>query len=361
MLKNLTLQIKSKLEQYLPLYTNKLTVNILITNITRIGNELTITTANPHLLNANQLIHLSNILTAIEISSISIDTGIATINTLNDNQLVLNTKYHPKISIYTADANWNKEFNVYTIPAYNQVLVETGNLTTPTDPAFIVFNYRTGFNGVQVVKEVVDANTFKIEIPTTPQGINNPIITPNTLLRKLNQSIIATDRHEKQLSELKLKDTQMAVIFSYVNSTVDDPERRNFLQENKSYRSVIIQEMIFDIVVNATQDYNNINGRHEAETVLFGVIDIFTNFKFYIKDPSIPITVIALTNYFTDNSNDARLILRANFEFSYEYRVEDITELEDILPFRELCIDTYNEEEQEVFKDNLIDYKTVEF
>jgi len=171
----------------LPLFDPRFTDNIVITAVSKTGDDVTVT-APGHQLKVGKKIIISGVKTDIPLTDITTTNGIATAKSTVDHDLSLGFPVNAQIA--SGESAYNGVFKIEDVPPFDPEL--------PLGPGFFSFTFKVvgtpppstgtlstfhtlGFNGVQTVTEIVDDNNFKYQLQndrlTTGSG-------PNMLLMK---------------------------------------------------------------------------------------------------------------------------------------------------------------------------------
>jgi len=144
----------------LPLFTDLLSIKSPITTITK-SNDVVTVTCPSHGLSVSDEVIVSNVKTDITISSITSSNGIATAICSSPHDLSYG--YVKTISISSDEPAYNGDFLLLSVPSDTKFMFRVGSSAGDSTGVLHTF-HNIGFNGVQSVTEVVDANTFKYEL-----------------------------------------------------------------------------------------------------------------------------------------------------------------------------------------------------
>ncbi len=140
----------------LPLFTDKFTDNTDISAVSKSGDTVTVT-ATAHGLSVDDVVIISGVKTTVSITDITTTDGIATATCATEHDVVVG--YPKYVEIDSATSEYNGTFEVLTAPTLTTFTFKvTGTPGSGTGTLKTFHNL--GFNGVQTVASVTDANTF---------------------------------------------------------------------------------------------------------------------------------------------------------------------------------------------------------
>ena len=144
-------------KSFLPLFTELFTDNVSINSISKSGDDVTVS-ATAHGLILGQEMVISGVKTEIVITTISTTGGIATASCATDHDLTLG--FTLTAEIISAESAYNGRFNLLAAPDSKTFTFKVSG--TPPDSSGTLRNFHNlGFNGAQIVTEVVNVDTFK--------------------------------------------------------------------------------------------------------------------------------------------------------------------------------------------------------
>ena len=144
----------------LPLFNDQFTTNTPIISITTSGNDVTVNATNHGLEVGNQVL-IANVKTDVVIDNITASNGIAIASCAVDHDLTLGyTKY---VEITSPEAAYSGSFAILDVPSRTTFSFKVEG--DPADNTGVLHTFENiGFNGVQDVTEVIDADNYKYNL-----------------------------------------------------------------------------------------------------------------------------------------------------------------------------------------------------
>jgi hypothetical protein len=176
--------ITKHIQKYLPNHTNLFTGQVQITSITTAGNIATATLSQAVTLNTGAFVSITGVRPLIDISSITRQDNIVTVQTATDNLLppidnrpnsLSKNQYQNKITIQGATPNeYNGTWEVYTSQNANTFTFKIK--TTPATPAtvngsLLFDDYENNYNGIKQITVINSTRfTFPVSYPFAVGG-----------------------------------------------------------------------------------------------------------------------------------------------------------------------------------------------
>lgn len=150
-------ELVTHVQSILPLYNSNLSVSKPITDLTKSGNDVTVSCIQ-HGLSVGDNLLLSGIKTDIQITDITTVNGVATATCATDHDL--SYPYINKVNISSTESAYNGDKKITSVPSSTTF---TFNVTgTPVQSIGTLHTFHSvGFNGWHKVSAVLDANKFQ--------------------------------------------------------------------------------------------------------------------------------------------------------------------------------------------------------
>lgn len=164
-------------QKTLPKYTSYFSDAISVTSLTSVNNICTVVTEEPHNLKAGDLFTIEGAKVANKIVSLTQTRGLGTLITEHPHEVTKNSPLRDgdstHIEIYNAnEEEYNGRFLIMAIPNANVIefSIDSDAPAVATGEPEIKEEVYATYNGRQLVKEIIDDNTFTFALPYVPEA-----------------------------------------------------------------------------------------------------------------------------------------------------------------------------------------------
>lgn len=150
-------ELVAHVQSILPLYNNSLSVSKSITDLTKSGNDVTVSCIQ-HGLSVGDNVLLSGVKTVVQITDITTVNGVATATCATDHDL--SYPYINKVNMSSTISEYNGDKRITSVPSSTTF---TFNVTgSPAQGTGTLHTFHSiGFNGWHEITAVLDANKFQ--------------------------------------------------------------------------------------------------------------------------------------------------------------------------------------------------------
>jgi hypothetical protein len=267
--------IIKQLMAYVPIFTDKFTDNLSISEITSSGLVANVETSTAHGLATGDFVNISGTLVPNPIISLTSSNGIATAETQFDNDLT-EGKFAGvgdrdfNVNIIEADqSEYNGEHLLLTSPNRRNFTYQiSGSPTTPaTGTPKLIENLKYGYNGWHEIT-VVDANNFTFDLQKAigSPAYGNPVV-------RANPNISGAVTLERGLAAYTKQDTKYWAFVVLGNRTANK-DRQTYTDATAtfgnaaSFRQLVIQPFSVYVVIPTTNELAARSARDSCEDLI---------------------------------------------------------------------------------------------
>lgn len=281
--------VERRLEQQLPLLTDRFTTEQTLTSITASGTTATATTATAHGLSTSNKVMVAGTTAPVIISTIDRVETIATVVTSVDHDLT--EAFFTTLTLSGAtESEFNGQFKLLTVPnrrTFTMEMVDAGPTSATgspqlDDPGLV----GAGYNGIVELTDTPSSTTFTYELSQAltvdAAGANMRIITGVKIYSAISEARALQVFESKNLNNLK--DGQLALFV--VLGQVDANRDRNTLNDGISsagvsgdQRQQILQSVSCMVFQKVTNDGSGADAGDSMQDIAASIIKVLAGWS----------------------------------------------------------------------------------
>lgn len=267
----------------MPRFTDRISISVGVTSLTRSGTTVTVVTDAVHGLTTNDTVLISGVDTPVLVSTLSHVDGLATGVTSENHDLT--EDFTNQITVSGADqAEYNGSFDlVSTINRKTfQYNVDSGAVTPATGTILLFDGKERGYNGTKTVT-VVNTTTFTYEITGTPYDTPGGTVTVHTGIN-VGASVDIESFIDAYTQATPTNDTVwLCVVMNDAtasNNRFIETDAIDRFSPGTDYRQKIAESFSVFMIIPSAAELTGVDARDEVEDLKLPLLRSLLGFQF---------------------------------------------------------------------------------